>query len=30
MFSDSLPELLDKMETYEAPDLPQVINKQTT
>lgn len=30
MFSDSLPELLDKMETYQAPDLPQVINKQTT
>ncbi len=30
MFGDSLPELLDKMETYEAPDIPQVINKQTT
>lgn len=30
MFGDSLPELLEKMETYQAPDLPQVINKQTT
>ncbi len=30
MFSDSLPELLDKMESYEAPDLPQIISKQTT
>ncbi len=30
LFSDSLPELLDKMESYEAPDIPQVINKQTT
>ena len=30
MFGDSLPELLERMETYEAPDVPQVINKQTT
>lgn len=30
MFSDSIGELLDKMEAYQAPDLPQVINKQTT
>lgn len=30
MFSDTLNELLEKMETYQAPDLPQVINKQTT
>lgn len=30
MFSDSLPELLEKMESYEAPDLPQIISKQTT
>lgn len=30
LFSDSLPELLEKMESYEAPDIPQIINKQTT
>lgn len=30
MFADSLEELLDKMTNYTAPDLPQVINKQTT
>lgn len=30
MYSDSLDELLEKMENYSAPDLPQVINKQTT
>lgn len=30
MFNDSLPELLEKMESYEAPDLPQIISKQTT
>ena len=30
MYSDSLEELLAKMETYTAPELPKLINKQTT
>jgi uncharacterized protein (TIGR00730 family) len=30
MYSDSLEELLGKMENYTAPELPKLINKQTT
>lgn len=30
MFSPSIDELLEKMENYQAPDLPQLINRQTT
>lgn len=29
-FSRSVDELLEKMENYQAPDLPQLINRQTT
>lgn len=29
-FSPSIEELLEKMENYQAPDLPQLINRQTT
>lgn len=30
MYSRSIEELLDKMNNYQAPDVPQVIDKQTT
>ena len=30
MYSDNVEELLEKMENYQAPDIPQVINRQTT